>query len=210
MDQAFRAQHAFECLQISNGDRQDDPTCSEVTACDQRPQDALWTHLCRAGLPNCTSNIPQLNHQLSVVLDQLKGALAPYADLIALDLDEVGTIEKLCSYALEEIETLQAQATSQRKNLNSYRDGVEMLKQCAAETERFMQGSKPPELTDQLWQDIAGLLIEPMKEFRKQEGIVETEIDKLDGAPRQIAGLRMAFNMACDLQTAQDADEGTQ
>lgn len=201
-DEAFRSGNALSCLDALSG-KPDAESCAAYDAAACAPPDCsdvddpIDAHFCKSNMMTCPRSIPDLVDGYDSVLALLDVALEPYAGLIALNPREIGDKDQLCAFSGGQLEEFKSLAEQDTENLSDYRADLSQLLACANTMNEFIEGGPPEVISEELWDGIRSLLVEGMTQLKQREGAVYTRIEKLEGAPKRIRDLTLAYNLAC-------------
>ena len=208
-EKAFRLEHVDACFDALVGEARDADFCSDPqteAACRaaaqcEFPDDSVRQHFCVAGQSNCTTSIPGLLGEYNDVLQGLDASLARYSDLTNLNLDEATSIDILCAYQIEQLNSLRNQAESELSDLQSSEESIDQIDQCASTLQSFIDSGAPPDLPAELWDQIARRLTDGMNQIQRKQGEIQSNIDALRAAPKKLHSLQIAYGLICPVQS---------
>ena len=205
----FQLEHTEACFDALVGPRKDAEFCSDPeidAACHPAAQcdildDPVQQHFCVAGQSNCTTSIPGLLGEYNDVLQGLDASLYRYSDLTNLNLDEATSIDILCDYQIEQLNSLRKQANSELSDLQSSDESIDQIDQCASTMQSFIDSGAPPDLPAELWDQIARRLTDGMNQIQRKQGKIQSNIDALRAAPEKLRSLQVAYRLICPDQS---------
>ena len=208
-EREFQLKHTEACFDALVGGRKDAEFCTDPqieAACRQAAQcdfldDPVRQHFCVAGQSNCTTSIPVLLGEYNDVLQGLDASLARYSDLTNLNLDEATSIDILCNYQIEQLNSLRKQAESELSDLQSSEESIDQIDQCASTMQSFIDSGAPPDLPAELWDQIARRLTDGMSQIQRKQGEIQSNIDALHAAPKKLQSLQIAYRLTCPEQS---------
>ena len=208
-EKEFQLEHTEACFDALVGERMDAEFCSNPqieSACLQATQcnildDPVRQHFCVAGQSNCKTSIPGLLGEYNDVLQGLAASLDRYSDLTNLNLDEATSIDILCAYQIEQLNSLRKQAESELSDLQSSEQSIDQIDQCASTMQSFIDSGAPPDLPAELWDQIARRLTDGMSQIQRKQGEIQSNIDALHAAPKKLRSLQIAYRLTCPEQS---------
>lgn len=154
-------------------------------------------HFCKAGAANCDTNIPGLLERYNDVLARLDNSLAKYSDLTSLDLNKADSIDVLCKYQIEQLQTLRSQAETELETFGQAEGRTSAIDQCSSTMQTFIDAGAPSGLNEELWDQIARKLRDGMTEIQGKQGQIQTTIENLKKAPEKLGSLKVAYELVC-------------
>ena len=208
-EKQFQLEHTEACFDALVGEGRDAEFCSDPqieATCRQAAQcndldDPVQQHFCVEGQSNCPTSIPGLLGEYNDVLQMLDASLARYSDLTNLSLDEATSIEILCDYQIEQLNSLRKQAESELSDLQSSEDSIDQIDQCASTIQSFIDSGAPPDLPAELWDQIARMLTDGMSTIQRKQGEIQSNFDALRAAPKKLRSLQIAYRLTCPEQS---------
>lgn len=202
-DPSFRNANVDACFDAISG-AQDADFCSspEVEACRPNTEcealaNPIDAYFCRAGQSQCTKNIPDLLSEYNRVLDALNVSLGAYSGLTELDLNKATSIELLCGFPIDELESLRDQSASEISTIEGSEQSIETIDMCAQTMQGFIDQGAPVGFPADTWDLIARELISGMDKVELTQGEIQGKIQNLKEAPQTLSSLAIAYGVIC-------------
>lgn len=201
----FRAANVDACFDAVTDAAQDQAFCSDpaVNTCQPREEcasldDPVERHFCLAGQLSCKKSIPGLLGDYDSVIQGLQTSLSKYSDLTTLNLDTATSIDILCEFQIEQLNGLRSQAEAELTDFEASEDSIKAIDACSVTMQTFIDGGAPPELPEELWDQIARRLTDGMSQIQGKQGEIQSNIEALNDAPGKLKSLQVAFGLICD------------
>lgn len=109
-----------------------------------------------AGRPTCSSNVPELEDRAGLLTIQVSNELSSYGELLALDLSEVSSRDRLCEFTLDELDANYSRASEEPENLRAIQVTARQIQDCQSLWQTFVR-ERPgtPGVPDPLQDDVA-------------------------------------------------------
>lgn len=205
-DDDFKKSNALACLKVRDKQVTDQAFCSSpqiaqcatVTNinCDDET-DPVARHFCKSGRLDCPRNIPVLVGRYDNVLGQYKSAMNGYQDILNIDPRKITEVESMCQYKASELDSFLSLSKADRTELQKFDGELDSLKSCTTTMEEFLEGGRPPELTEELWENIRTGLSEKLKGVTLRSGEIKSQQELLNEAPKKLTSLKVAHGLVC-------------
>lgn len=206
-DAAFQKQNASACMKILAGHAVDNANCAGLekkpclTPTDIKKcadiTDPLDRFFCEQGHSDCPRSIRVIKSGYDKVLEEFNNALSVYQPVLDLDLGKVDDMNKLCSYSLDQLKKFRALAEQDNQGLKRFDGELRRLEICGDTVQAFLGSGKPPEILQQLWEQIKNTQQEGLKQVAERKGALKTKQERLNHAPSQIGQLTIPYRLAC-------------
>src|SRR5207237_9782873 len=95
----------------------------------------------------------------------------------------------LCGYSLEELKNFKTLAEQDNQGLKRFDGELNRLEICGDTVRAFLDSGKPPEIRDELWQQIKTTQVEGLTQVAERKGALKTKQERLNRAPSQVGQL---------------------
>ncbi len=211
-DAAFRDANSAECLRRQRipTAASDPPACRQSAACvkseaqkaclETAKREGIVTSIDEffkaCGLVNCPDNLEDIKSEFESITRRVNDELKNYGDLLNLDPANIDSRQALCKYTREQMSSFKKQANSDRGKLIEPTRRLAILRTCSEYIVVFVENAKRDwagGLRDSLIRDAR----RDSEEARQEGSKAETQIQKLESAPKKVEELSEIHNLGC-------------
>ena len=150
------------------------------------------------GRPTCSATAVALEDDASLLVTEVRQELAQYGELLAEDLTDIASRDRLCEFSRDELDANYERATQDPEALRTIQRRADNIQDCRGEWEEYLRKrATSPDISDIIVENTAEASRKQFQPLIEQLENLSSSITKLEQAASTIDGLIIIHNDFC-------------